>query len=378
MRFVRENLFYVILAAVVVIGSGVAIFYYIGSDIGNTLKSRTRVSKQLSDLAKQDLKVNKRAVDEMKERIELLKKANDGDLQACLKFNKEYLPVISLPEGLGSTRPAFPIDPAKWNREGLYFTFIKAYLTQIDLTISPLRQGLEPTSPPTVQEIEAERAKLAEKFTDPVEAAAKASQSVKLHKANAGLLYVGPSALDRYFTVGMTRATDDKIWEAQVNLWVTNEIIQAIIATNQQWLAEQQIPGAPAPKPSVPRSAVKRLTNITINESIAPAKTGIPRRSLTQRETGGQYAVVPYKFTVIMPTRHVRRLCRMLETQNYHTVTNMTMTGVGPTAREGFYYGVEPVMQVVVEGELLLLADWIRPLLPTQVAVHVPPGPGGK
>jgi len=378
MRFVRENLFYVILAAAVAIGGVVAIIYHINSDIGETLSERTSVSKGLSRLAKENSKVNKGDVDALNRRIELLEKANDADLQACLKFNREYLPVINLPEGLGSTKPAFPIDSAKWNREGLYFTFIKEYLKQIDLTISSRRRGLMPTSPPTVKEIAAEQAKLAEKFTNPVEAAEKALHTVMLRKANAGLIYVAPSALDRYFAVGLTRATDDKIWEGQVNLWVTNEIIQAIIATNQQWLAEQQIPGAPAPKPTVARSAVKRLTKIAITESIAPARTGIVRKSLTQRETGGHYAIVPYKFIVIMPTRHVRLLIRTLETQNYHTVTNITTIEVGPSGNQGFYYGVEPVMEVQIEGELLLLADWIRPLLPTRVAANVPLGPGGK
>jgi len=379
MRFVRENLFYVILGAVVVVGSGVEIFYYIGSDIGNTLDSRTRVSKKLKSLAKQDPKVNQDAVKAMKKRIELLKKANEADIEACLKFNKEYLPVMSLPLSLASSEPAFPIDPAKYNSQGLYFIFIKEYGKQLELAISPRRRGLMPTRPPTPEEVAAEQARLAEKFTDPAEVVEKAFQSVKLRRANEGAIYIAPSALDRYFSPGETRAPDERLWEAQVNLWVTNEIIQAIITTNQQWFAERQIPGAPAPKPSVPKSAVKRLVNITVTESIAGTKIGgIPRQSLTQRETGGRYAVVPYKFTVIMASRHVRRLIHTLETQNYHTVTNIAMTNVGSTAKQGVYYGVEPVMQVRIEGELLLLADWICPLLPTQLAARAGLTPGGS
>jgi len=377
MRFVRENLFYVILAAVVVIGSGVAIFYYIGSDIGNSLDRRQKLSRDLKRLAKHKPKVNNDAVEDMKARIERLKQANDGDLQACLKFNREYLPIIRLKVSEASSEPAFPVDAAKYSAEGLYLRFFEEYTRQIDLAISPRRQGLLPTVPPTLQEVEDERVKLAEKYTDSIEASQKAAQSVKLSKTENSLIYIDPGALDRYFPQRQSRAVPDvKLWEAQVNLWVTNEIIQAIITTNQQWLAEQQSPGAPAIVPSVPRSAIKRLIKILVTETIVPA-AGTAVSSMTQRDTCGQYAVVPYMFTVIMPTRHVRRLSRVLETQNYHTVTDLNMTKVGPTDKAMFYYGVEPVMEVEIKGELLLLADWIRPLLPTRLAVHMP-GASGK
>lgn len=378
MRFVRENLFYVILAAVVVIGSGVAIFYYIGSDIGNSLDSRQRLSGKLKRLANQKPKVNISAVTDMKDRIERLKKANEGDFQACLKFNRESLPVMRLKVSEASSEPAFPVDAAKYGAEGLYLRFFEEYTRQIDQAVSPRRQGLLPTVPPTAQEIEAERIKLAEKFTDAVEAGQKARQSVKLSKTENSLIYVDPDAVDRYFPRRQSRAVPDvNLWEAQVNLWVTNEIIQAIITTNQQWLAEQQSQGTPAVAPSVTRSAIKRLVKVTVEESIAPVATVNVSQSMTQRKTCAEYAVVSYKFTVIMPTRHVRRLIRSLETQNYHTVTNLNMTKVGPTDNELFYYGVEPVMKVEIKGELLLLADWIRPLLPAQLAAYMP-GASGK
>ena len=337
MRFVRENLFYVILVAVVVIGSGVAIFYYIGSDIGNTLDSRQKLSRKLKRLANQKPKVNNAAVADMKDRIERLKKANDGDFQACLKFNREYLPVMRLKVSEASSESAFPVDAAKYGAEGLYLRFFEEYTRQIDQVVSPRRQGLLPTVPPTSQEIEAERVKLAEKFTDAIEAAQKARQSVKLSKTENSLIYVDPGAVDRYFPRRQSRAVPDvNLWEAQVNLWVTNEIIQAIITTNQQWLAEQQSPGAPVVAPSVPRSAVKRLIKIVVQESIAPVVAGTAVRSMTQRETCGDYGVVSYEFTVVMPTRHVRRLVRALEMQNYHTITNLNMTKVGSTDKELF------------------------------------------
>ncbi len=82
MRFVRENLFYVILAAVVVIGGVGALFYYLSSNISTTLQSRTQVSSQLRDLADQQLKADPNAVKAMEARIAELTKAGKDDLQA--------------------------------------------------------------------------------------------------------------------------------------------------------------------------------------------------------------------------------------------------------------------------------------------------------
>jgi hypothetical protein len=366
MRFVRENLFYVILAAVAVLGSGVAIFYYLSSDIGKTLLSRTSVSDQLRQWANQPLKADPNAVAAMKARIERLNEANKADLQECLKFNRENLPVMKLrPEGRTVEEiPAFPINQQQYNDLGLYYTCIKQYTTVLNQMVAPQRNGLWPTSPPTNEDITAEHNKLAEKFKDPAVATAKATQSAVLKKATGGLIYIDPTALDRFFTAETT-ALPERLWEAQVNLWVTDEIIRAIIATNRQWI-DQQHAENPKLKPSVLNSAVKRLESIKITPAFTAPQTGSARQSLTQRESCPQYAVVPYKFTVIMPTRHLRRLIGAMESQNYQIVTDISLSP--PTAKGGYYYGIEPVMSVRIDGEMLLLADGIRDLMPASLA----------
>jgi hypothetical protein len=377
MRFVRENLFYVILAAVVVVGGGVATFYYLNSDIGKTLASRTKVSSQLRGLDAQQLKVDLSAVEAMKARIGDLDQANKQDLQACLKFNRQNLPVLRLPISAISDPNAFPIDPQRYRDQGLNFIFIKQYTKVLEQMISPLRDGLRPTTPPTQEEIKAEKERLAEKFKEPGVAQEKAIQRTRLQKARLGLIYVEPSALDRVFTIDQTSAQEDKLWEAQVNLWLTDEIIRAIIATNRQWSAEQDAQGAVGRKSCVLDSAVKHLESIKVSASFTGFLSGVrTRASLGQRETCSQYAVVPYRFVVVMPTRHVRRLTNVLQTQNYHTVTNISLFEVPQPTSQVYYYGIEPVMRVQVDGEMLLLADWIRDLMPASLAA--PFGKAGK
>jgi hypothetical protein len=372
MKFVRENLFYVILAAVAVLGGGLAIFYYLGSDISRTLQSRTSVSSQLQALAGQPLKADPNAVEAMKARIRRLSEANKADLEACLKFNRENLPVMKLkPEGrtIDEIR-AFPFNLQQYNELRLYFTCIQQYTKEFNQVVAPSRPGLWATTPPTSEEIQAEKNKLAEKFKNLADE--KAIQSATLHKAEkGGLVYFDPSAtgaLHRVFT-HETTASAEQLWEAQVNLWLTDEIIRAIITTNGKWIAEQQAEN-PLLKPSVLNSAVKHIENIKINDVFTAQKTGPAKLSLTQRESCSTYAVVPYSFTVIMPTRHVRRLIGVLEAQNYHTVTNIALSEAPSAAKEGYYYGIEPVMRVQVDGEMLLLADWIRDLMPASLAVQ--------
>ena len=370
MRFVRENLFYVILAAVVAVGGGAATFYYFNSGIAETLQSRKQVSDQLRDLARQELKVDPNAVEAMEKRIADLTRANGDDLKACLLFNRRNLPVLKLRIGTTglSDANAFPVDEKRYREQGLYISFVKQYVTTLDHMVD----GLMPTTLPTPEEVRIERDNLAEKFKESGQLEEKALQSAKLRNARQGLIYIDPkTALNPVFTLAdqATSPAQEKLWEAQVNLWLTDEIVRAIAATNRQWIAEQQAQGVEQ-KPSVLNSAVKHLESIKITAAMT-AFPGVQRSvsRLTQRETCAQYAVVPYTFIVVMPTRHIGRLACALETQNYHTVTNIGLSVV-PQAKEGYYYGIEPVMRVQVDGEMLLLADWIRNLMPASLAVQ--------
>jgi hypothetical protein len=45
---------------------------------------------------------------------------------------------------------------------------------------------------------------------------------------------------------------------------------------------------------------------------------------------------------------------------NYHTILNTAMGRVPDKYREDYYYGVEPIMQIRIDAELLLLSAWTR------------------
>jgi len=372
MRFVRENLFYVILVAVVVVGAVAAFLYYTGSGIDQNVKSRQSVSKKLLALAKDKPKVDANAVRIKQERIEALKKANEADLEQCIRFNQENLAVLKIPVGAASEVSAAPFDAKRYQESvpALYIPYIKEVNRTLDVLLT--QPALAATTPPTDEQINVEVNRLTDKFKDenPAEVREKATRSMILQQARAGMIYADETALERVLRRGTTFANPDKLWEAQVNVWVTREIIRAIIATNQDWLARQRQAAQADVPATVANSAVRHLLKIDVTEAVmSPAGTAAAvRQSLTERKTDRQHAVVPYWFRVVMPTRHVRLLIDKLESQNYHTVTNVSLSRVQLTGKENLYYGIEPVMMVRFDGELLLLGDWVRDVVPEKMA----------
>ncbi|HUT00897.1 MAG TPA: hypothetical protein VM031_00470 [Phycisphaerae bacterium] len=380
MRFLRENLFFVgLIGATVVIGT-VGLIWYFTSDVGEQLRSRKGLSNKLIRLSgRHTEKVNEGAVKKQGAKIKALEDAVKRDVADSVAFNKTHLPLLKIKAGGGLPEDAFPIDEKRYADLGLDFVFIKEYKRVLNEMILPARSDLRRTSLATPEEIKQQEALLKEQFG--VKAREKAIQFLKVKRAGDGLIFIEDGALDRYFTKE-TKASSAKMWEAQVNLWVTREVLEAIIATNTDVLEQRRKAGTGPVSADVLSSAVKRLAKIHISEAFALSAAGGglfgtkgQPGSFTQRFSTADYGVVPYRFTVVMPPRHVGKLLERLMARNYHTVVNVAMAQVSPDS--AYYYGVEPTMIVNISGELLLLLEWVRPLMPPAVAARLPKTAGG-
>ncbi len=211
-------------------------------------------------------------------------------------------------------------------------------------------------------------------------ARADATEQLMLAKANAGSMFVspetlamvtdakmpgspkGPDELDVIFPTEVWKSTDapgPKLWTAQLNLWITQDILAVIDATNDASLKSH------GSNRTVPNAAIKLLRDIIIEKSyLMQSGEGNVNSALTKRATNTEYEIVEYKFAIIINTKYLPELMHNIITRGDHTVTKVSIEQL-PLASDGNrYYGTDPVANVTIGGEVLFRADWTRKIMP--------------
>lgn len=246
-------------------------------------------------------------------------------------------------------------------------------------------------------------------------AADLAFQSMRTRKANDGRVFVLDNAIEKSFTKETDGASAKDLWTAQTNLWLLGDILAAINATNEEALRV----GGQVKKDTVPNSAVKLIEKIKIYDGyvvsgaapasggpatpggvpapvygggfgnrppMAPATPMAPMAPaaptggdatpsadsggavLGDRSSNKDYDVLKYDVVVIMPARYVNAFIRNLVNRNYHLITNVEMVDIADEPASPYYFGIEPVMRVTLNGQALLLTVWERGLTETDKA----------
>ncbi len=392
MEFVRKNLFLIILGAIVLVVGGAMIFMKLGADDETDQKAALRTgasgSQALQNLARG--KISRLRVEAEKTRVETVQGAAKEVAEACIEWNRKNYPVLSVtPRDATKAIPAFPVDEKLYETLNLKYDVTQTYYRELVALLEPLGRAVPPTEAEIEDEAitqtkiirdrlkrERQHAIAAGKEPPPdpgagtiaAEARSKASDVVRLKKASGGMIYASESSLDVVFPDPDPLASFEKLWQAQVNLWVTRDILAAINAVNTT--ATEGVA-----RKDVLTSGVKRLLKIDIQDEYvvgkedasAPvgrgraARAGLPIiQNLTKRVCTQQADVIHYSFTVIMPTKYVLLLQKELMDRNFHTVRGVKMANVVQGPEDLHYYGTDPIMEVTIEGELLLLTAWER------------------
>ena len=434
MGFLRQNVFLlgVIVCVLVIGGMLVAMDAGASGEVDRMVAERTKLAGGLRMVNRPPL-VNRRVVAARQQYVEQVRAASDQVRVDSIVWNKRNYNVIELAVE-GKDVAAFPIDSALYKRHSLKLTFTETYLDELWVLLETLGATTK-ADPEEISEEETRvqdvlrRRKESESLDEgapdvrpatpyrpgPViaplgrsrgpsvaagqtrsepEARKIATELVQIRHAKAGRIYASWDSFRPTFTEPDVNPSEAKLWEAQVNLWVTQDIIAAINKTNQQAFYGG---GNEVRKPNVLNAAVKRLVSLEVVDSSgassASARPGIsrapaisrtaqptarsPRRaaaaraarlaasasgqgaeSLTRRASGQEYDVVSYTVTLVMPTRYLQSLQASLMERNFHTVTRVEMEPV--SADDEYYYGPEGVMEVTLSGQLLLLTDWTR------------------
>ena len=52
--------------------------------------------------------------------------------------------------------------------------------------------------------------------------------------------------------------------------------------------------------------------------------------------------------------------------QNYHSALVTSVSEIAPRERGEYYYGVEPVMKIDIDADMLLLLEWAKDKMPDE------------
>ena len=391
MEFVRKNLFLIIVGAVVLVVGGGMIFLKLGADDETDKKValRTAASQSLQSLARS--KISRQVVEAERTRVETVQGAAKKVAEACIEWNRKNYPVLSVtPRDSTKAIPAFPVDEKQYETLNLKYDVTQTYYKELVALLEPLGRAVPPTEAEIEDEIIVQTKIIRDQLNrerlhaiaagkepppDPgagtvgAKARKKASDVMRLKKASEGMIYASEASLDVVFPDPDPLAPFEKLWQAQVNLWVTRDILAAIQAVNTTATKG-------AAQKNVLTSGIKRLLKIEVQREYVkgkdeggtpgaargrPGSSGLPTiKNLTGRVCSQQVDVLHYSFTVIMPTKYVLLLQKELMNRNFHTVLGVQMATVVQNPEDMHYYGTDPIMEVTIEGELLLLTAWER------------------
>ncbi len=403
-QFIKKNLFSIIL--VVVLGGGSAGIFLLSkapkADVEKAAKKRQSLSKKLSRF--KDTQLNNRVLAVARREAEQSKKAAEDLQQEGLNWNRKNFEVMTLSvrrAGKAVEFDAFPIDKDRYRDEVLGMDYTRQYLSEMRSLLSTLK----PTEVPSEQEVQnrvlqwetiLQREPGDDEGYDSSEAREKGLMSAIVARARQGYIYAAEDSMDFVFDTATRRPDVAKLWQGQVGLWVQKEIVEAIKATNAQKFELVD----PANR-NVLTAAVKRLVKISVQDRYIIASKGVApptsfsprgRRSYAPRGRGGSFEggrnpftgalshsggltgrgtdttrdVVYYSFRVVMPLRYLMDLERNLLARNYHTIMRVSWTEVTEGPETGFYYGQDTPVEVTIDGELVLLTDWVRDLMPDE------------
>jgi hypothetical protein len=373
MEFIRQNIGVAVAgAACVILAALLALVNGKQSDrVAEELTKRETASRALQSLSQtvtygdKRVYVNEALIDQERLRVQHNKQSLADVTAAAEAWNRDGFEILEAPiDGLGMVA-AFPVPPEHAIKSEFRYNLSLAYLAAADELLTPLTPAMAPTMADVEAGVEAEKERLSyspkhramqDQGANLTEIARENVRAELRSRAAAGKrIYVSPEVVGRVFTEPDPDITFDKLWKAQVSLWVMSDVIGAINDLNlsvTEDLAPEEV--------RVSRSAVRALEYITVNEAYAVSSQGRPVDSVTQRGCNEQYDVVHYQFKVVMPLDYIPDLEKALMSRNYHTVLNATMERFTLPPENTYELGHEPLMHVTFQGELLLLASWER------------------
>lgn len=194
------------------------------------------------------------------------------------------------------------------------------------------------------------------------------------------------SSLDFHSEMVSTGTVDapeiDAVWRAQIGYWVQKEVVDAIVAVNQEAAAKARERGEDRWIGNMP---VKDVISIRMSEDYVVAEAGefagapaggyaeaMPPTTgetvFTGSVSGERYEVLQFTVKLVMDQRDIPQLIDKITTNSFHVLLRAAYKVVPPNVdMVGKIYGSEPNVNVVMDFESIMLGELFRPMMPTVV-----------
>jgi hypothetical protein len=282
------------------------------------------------------------------------------------------------------------------------YLFAKQYAQEVT-DYARWQKVLDSTSPPTPAEVQAEKDKLhddinkarlaydaqgnatpdstAEAQSEYNLESATVQPLMELERAQRHRIYLLPNTLPVDLTIkDGTFPLPDKICDAQIVMWVLDDITNAIAQANELY-SDPSSPGG-APQHDILNAAVKNIEGIDppvpvlgpggvdATGGVTAPSPKVTTVSPTGRVCNGLYDVLRFKIRLVVDATKVPQILRQLEVGQFITVLNVQYNEVVDPAvaasgqTGGFRYGDKPVVRVEIDCEDLLMRKWTDNILP--------------
>jgi hypothetical protein len=292
------------------------------------------------------------------------------------------------------------------------FTFQRAYQQEIQKGIADM---LNSVTPPTDTEIKAQQEALRSKiladapknkatgdilYKDALDVeiarqTADLPDRLKYEAANLHKLYMAPgSALSTdpdisSSTSGMSQLPAEKIWLAQLGLWVQQDVAKGIAEINQNSKSvttspvkelvlidvssNRDIYTTPGGAASTPQPAgAVASANVANNAATDPLPKDF-NVSPTGRVCNGVFDVVHFTVCMNVQAADVNKVIQQLERGRLLTVYHSDIVSVNGEEKQdqGYFYGPVPVVTLTLKCEELFMRSWTRPLMPQSIKQYL-------
>jgi len=175
--------------------------------------------------------------------------------------------------------------------------------------------------------------------------------------------------------------TLSEVWRAQVEYWIQKDIVDAIVAVNEEAAEAAKSAGGEA---WVGTMAVKEVISIRLSEyvpregelyAVAPVgqftpalPPGTGASVFTGSTCDDSNEVIQFSMRLIMDQRDIMRFVDHLCANSFHTLVRVGYAAM-PANRDmrGKIYGSEPTVNVILDFETTMLGEVFRPLMPKEV-----------